>query len=67
MHHVYVRNPEKEYPLSILIKEAAFNTDNIPETYLDPFIAGGIAEDFVISYSLEFTLMNKVPVKLISE
>jgi len=67
MHHVYERNDEKVYPVALIIKESAFQIDNIKEHYIDPLVAGGIAQDTLIALSLKYSATNKAPVKLIRE
>lgn len=64
MHHVYVRNKDNKYSTAILIKDSAFNTDNLKHHYIKP---SGLPIDSIICFSLKYNNNDKAPVKFIKE
>jgi len=58
-------NLSNQYPIAILIKEAALIESDLRQHYVAPLVASGIPEDNIIFIGLKYNEHNKSPVKLI--
>ena len=64
-HHVY--SAEDTYSVALLIKEAAFNLNEIEKTYIEPLEYEGINRRNVIVIALPYENGNKVSQAFIKE
>lgn len=64
MHHVFKRTKDNKYPIAILIKESAFDINNISKHYVNDLTVGKTG---IIAFGLKYNSSNKAPVKLQKE
>lgn len=66
MRHL-VFDQSATYPVALLIKATAFNTLEIQNTYIHPFVTAGIPRDQIISFTLAYNEKGKAPAKFIKD
>jgi len=63
MRHATFGNQSGKYSIALLIKESAFNTDQIERTYVKPMSLGGVDPNEIIAFTLDYNSAGKAPVK----
>lgn len=66
MRHIVFEDADN-HPITLLIKESAFNKQEITTNYLYPLLKGGVTRDQVMAMSLAYNASGKAPVSLIKE
>lgn len=61
------KNPNRKYPIAILIKTASLEEDGIRQYYVDPMVEAGINPEDIIAIELQYNSSNKAPAKLIKD
>lgn len=66
MRHLIFENADT-HPIALLVKQSAFNKQEIITTYLKPLLNAGIPQDHVIALSLAYNQQGKAPAKYIKQ
>jgi len=65
-HFVYDPN-RSSYPIAILVKETAFNAQQIDRHYVQPLVSRGVNRDDIAVFALPYAPGNRAPAKFIKE
>lgn len=61
------KNPQRKYPVAILIKTNSLEEDGIRQYYVDPMVEAGINAEDIIAIELQYNSSNKAPAKLVKD
>lgn len=66
-HHVFTPSTDGNYRVALLMKETAFNKQELQKNYVNPLSVHGLTANNIIAFTLEYNSVGKAPVKHIKE